>query len=75
LLARLSRTIPRDAPTKTFIAEDLVRKAMAGEIRAAPGFVREPGCTCNVRSSEETELFAGGIFARTAAKGVAEPSS
>ena len=39
------------------------------------GCVSEPGWACSVRSSEEAELLAGRICARTAAKGVVEPSS
>ena len=43
--------------------------------REVPGSVRELGRTCSVRSSEEAELLAGGICARSAAKGNTELSS
>jgi len=35
--------------------------------REVPGCVKESGWTCSLRSSEEEELFAGGICALTAA--------
>ena len=64
-----------DADTFSFRGTQLDPSPRKFESMEVPGCVREPGWTCSVRSNQEPELLAGGICARTAAKGVAEPSS
>jgi hypothetical protein len=53
-------------------SDSLPRNFVSSEV---PGCLRELGWTCSLRSSEEAELLARGICARSAAKGNTESSS